>query len=239
MRRRSAFTLVELLVVVAIIAVMMALLLPALGRAREASRAVVCMSNLRQLGVAFVSYVSDNEERLPGLSPYTQQLQEDWIHFFPFQDINTSAVARYLSKPVGSTVFRCPSDDPTNRYRQFGWGTYMYSYSMNYFLASVGPNWTLHGMHFLAIKHPPQTLLLYEEDETTIDDGLGTPAPDGGVNLLAVRHDPSRQPEVLGNPLASLTVNANARGNALFCDGHVEFVTRRFLHSNSTFDPNY
>ena len=56
---RSAFTLIELLVVVSIIALLIAILLPSLGRAREAARAVVCQSNLRQFSLAFVMYYGD------------------------------------------------------------------------------------------------------------------------------------------------------------------------------------
>lgn len=54
------FTLIELLVVVAIMMVLMALLLPAFSRAKEYGRKAVCASNLRQCGLAFISYASDN-----------------------------------------------------------------------------------------------------------------------------------------------------------------------------------
>ncbi|MFK7790439.1 MAG: type II secretion system protein, partial [Phycisphaeraceae bacterium] len=62
---RKAFTLIELLVVISIIALLIAILLPALSRARAQAQFTVCLSNTRQLGLATSAYLIDNKEVMP------------------------------------------------------------------------------------------------------------------------------------------------------------------------------
>ncbi len=79
MRTHKAFTLIELLVVIAIIAILMSVLMPALKRAREGGKRASCLSNLKQMTLAWNMYADENDDRLVnGATGYSNYTGGDW-----------------------------------------------------------------------------------------------------------------------------------------------------------------
>ena len=111
MRRRDGFTLIELLAVIAIIAMMATMLLPQVAKFQERAQSVVCMNNLRQIGIGVLNYVGDNNYEYPVIEPdqqspvYPPDPGDDdyWKDAKPMLDV---------LGPYGVTdaVLKCPAD---------------------------------------------------------------------------------------------------------------------------------
>jgi len=140
-RRHAAFTLIELLVVIAIIAILAALLLPALARSKQKAMAIKCVSNQKQIGLAYFMYTEENTESYPAIRDWASTGGKDGTY-----DVFTPATNRPLNFYISRAyeTFRCPSDrgdfwslanrgvNCTNCYNQYG-NSYLTEFYFDYY----------------------------------------------------------------------------------------------------------
>jgi type II secretory pathway pseudopilin PulG len=206
---------VELLVVIGIIAVLIAILLPALGRAREQSKRVQCLSNMRQIGFGMLGYINDNKGWFPAAAAFNAY--DDWIYWENGRDHNQGCLVKYLGdKNFVAAHYTCPSDNVD------GHKTYPYSYTMNECMGGLvaKDNGDLHGrIKITQVKRPAEKIMIIDESSATIDDGCWAPQhyASDGHNLLSNRHD--KASEKSSDPHAG-------SGNALFADMHAAYTDR-------------
>lgn len=248
-RSGRGFTLVELLVVIGIIALLMSILLPTLGRVREQANSTKCRANLRSLAQAFIMYAKDNRDLFPAGARYPatggsgQHMKSyDWIWYQtnayppnrPQPDVQQSAIAQYLGIPMNLTLLRCPSDNWEERQLN-GSNTepYKFSYAMNAYLECRPEGNVI--VKTVQIRNQTMKILLAEEDENSINDGLWSPG-DGNIDsttardLLAIRHDRAKSYPDPRDQQISSHINGRRSGNVVFVDGHTEFIPRTEAH---------
>jgi len=220
----SAFTLVELLVVIGIIAILAALLLPVLSKAKGRAQGIACVNNLKQFGYGWQMYGHDNNDRIPPnrggqFVPPGSTWVQGWLSLAGPDNTNTlylqqSYLAPYVKNSID--IWRCPADKST---ADVGGGVRLprvRSISMNHFLNP--PNWPqvpdyriIRRISDMTDPGPSMTFVLLDERQESINDGTFS------VSLHFDRSDPNSW--VLIDYPASYH---NGAGGLDFADGHAE-----------------
>ena len=200
---RKGFTLIELLVVIAIIAILAAILFPVFAKAREKARQASCLSNIRQLGVATMSYVQDYDECYPlgyrgtggEWCPVLNATRAagSWVGWF-------DSVFAYIKNVQ---IYTCPS---------YG-GTQDYNYNPWVFPRSYTAVATIRLAH---VTNPAETIILYDTY-----NGLH---PCGYPWVVNARSAPDCEGKPAADYLTYKYARHNDGCNIAFADGHGKWL---------------
>ncbi|MBN2211183.1 MAG: prepilin-type N-terminal cleavage/methylation domain-containing protein [Sedimentisphaerales bacterium] len=228
-KKHPGFTLIELLVVVSIIALLVSILLPALGRAREQAKRAVCASHLRQHGIGFMMYAEDNENRLP------MRIRGFWM--WDLDNAIAEMLCRQSSVPE---MFFCPSNKfwEQDFAQNFEDSTgILYDYRItNYFwlCAPAEKEPVLNDPRFwwdteLWAKFPEvgENMPVKVSDRRAAEKELAADATISDPMASPIQYPDGKFTDVISGSIWHLTTNHARKddqgdgGNILFLDGHV------------------
>ena len=220
-RYHKGFTLIELMVVIAIIAILAGLLLPALAKSKSKAIQINCLSNMKQMGVGLLLYSEDFNGQLPGNFHHNSNPDFTW----------TDALSPYLGE-VDS--IRLCGADPRKKEKHDLNGT---SYIMNDHL--IAPLFNAFGemvesaVRLDQLKDPSATVLFFEASDQLAVSAISSACVAcsrswnlGGWNNVIKDIQPDRH---RSGP--STDDRSNGKANYLFADGHVQLVDARIVKS--------
>jgi prepilin-type N-terminal cleavage/methylation domain-containing protein/prepilin-type processing-associated H-X9-DG protein len=218
MQRNKGFTLIELLVVIAIIAILAAILFPVFAKVREKARQTACLSNIRQLGLALIQYVNDNDQQTPSCAPNgASNCPAGWA----------SRILPYVGTP---TLYVCPDDSTATT----AGGQNVSSYGLNADTILDDAQQTGRSYAQSAYTEPDKTVWLFEvsgdtsEDITNPSTSQVYPHGDwsyGGASPVGWGQGKN---DNYADPYGA---NAEGGGGTSATDGHLQYATGQFGYS--------
>lgn len=202
---RRGFTLIELLVVIAIIAILAAILFPVFAKAREKARQSSCLNNLKQIGVAFLQYSQDYDERFPkgDSAAWGDGAWPGYPH-----GGYVDAIYPYVKNVQ---VFVCPSDSTRNCISAANPPTDTHTFGSDY-LPGTYPAQQLSYMYNYYLYSYPQSMLQYPAETVMACEGIERPYIYASGNKLA-----STNARMIGG------ARHNEGMNLAFVDGHAKW----------------
>ena len=252
-RWSRGFTLIEMLVVIAVVCVLLAMLMPAVNGARQKATAAICASNMRQIYQATILFTQDNNGQLPlptwvqeNASNTTSNYQRAacWLNIDNgpgggLISFETGGLWKYLGTAgdvaARKTVMNCPGDrdERTLRMGQRNLRNFSYSYNSNIRKprADDGINLGV-AIRLAAVLHAPDRIMVYEEIGP--NDAWCVSPQTSMDDVPAGRHgslSASNQKRTTGTsaPNQLPAFYNQGLGNQCFFDGHVELVSPRWI----------
>ena len=225
--KRRAFTLVELLLTVTIIGVLLALLMPALGAARDQAADLQCQNNLRLLGLGIMNYAAQNHQMYPPLADWRAAQARYWwgLNADP-PDFSAGLLAPYLGHEAGSlgSLFECPMQ-PWGSYEPQGatsGPTTTYGYNGYYLCPAGTPGWaqSIGRRPWRTTRSVREPGCVFMLADTLMSWGAGRVTN----NCLLDPPWTYSRGRWRENPFTTMCFRHGGRANVCFADAHLESV---------------